>query len=236
MQRRSARATPAGSGSTAAGSGSDSPVRTLRSKASASARISRRSAGTTSPDAQQHQIARNQLPGKHVVYSPVSSDSGVRGSGLAQRLERLLAAVLGDDAGAHDRSQDHQHQQAVANFVEGDGQAAGDEEQDDERLARPGPDEAPERRLLRRLELIWTELGEPRRSLFWCEAERGVCAEPLQNGVDRKLCGSLGQVRKRVSRASSGALARQRSSVKPIRRAGSAARWSTFGRPPRRRP
>ncbi len=49
MLRRSARAAPSLSGSTDAGSGSDSPVRALRSKLNASARNNLRSAGTTSP-------------------------------------------------------------------------------------------------------------------------------------------------------------------------------------------
>ncbi len=236
MAWHSAIAAPSGSGSTEPGSGSDSPVRTLRSKARASAADQPQVCRCDVSDPEEHDVAGDQFASQHVVYLAASPDSGVRGRGLAKRFERLLAAVLGDDARTHDRGQDHEHQQAVADFVQGDRQTAGDEEQDDERLARAVPEEAQQRCLANRFQLVRTEPGGPLRGLFLCETGGRIRPEPLQHGVGGHLRGDAGQVRNRVGRASRGALAGGEIHGNLRFEPGPLLGCHAPGRPPRRRP
>ncbi len=224
-------AAPSASGSTAPGSGSDSPVRTLRSNASA--------VGPNEPQVGRHHVAGteqddvawDQLAREDIVDLAVPPDAGGGCRGFAQRLERLLAAVLGDDAGPDDRGEDHQDEQAVPDFVERDRQAAGDEQHDDERLARAVPEQPQQRDVADFFELIRTELREPRGGLFICEAGGGIGPESLENGDRWKVRSEARKVAGRIGGARALALAGGQVHGNPPNRAGSAARSSRYRAP-----
>ena len=163
---------PSGSGAIAAGSGRDSPVRTLRSKLRASARVKRgdrpeprrrSGAGRCRPEPARGSSTSSILP--------APPDAGDRRRRLAQRLERLLAAVLGHDARADDRGQDHQHEQPVADFVEGDSEQPAMNNRTTNGSRAPSQKSRQQRGLAVRLELIRSEQSEPRSEVSsWCEA------------------------------------------------------------------
>ena len=83
---------------------------------------------------EEDDVTRHEARGGHVEDRPVPPDAAHRGARLAERLERPLAAVLGEDVGTDDRREREQDEDAVADLAERDGQDAGDQEQDDERL------------------------------------------------------------------------------------------------------
>ena len=91
------------------------------------------------PSPQQHEVAGHEFARRHILYVASAPHASHGRRGIAQRLQGLFATILGDNSGADDRGQDHQDEQAVAYFVEGNRQAAGDEKQDDERFARSVP-------------------------------------------------------------------------------------------------
>ena len=142
IDRRSARVLSTGPGSTTPGSGIDSPVSTLRSRTSRSARVKRMSAGTTSPTRN-----RTMSPGTtprcfEVHHSALAPDPCPRGGCRPKSFERLLASILRCDFSSHKRDEAGQDQQAVPQLADERGTDAGDEQHENERL-HDGPDDHP---------------------------------------------------------------------------------------------
>ena len=126
----------------------------LRSTSSRSARLTRRSAGTTSPPRR-----RTTSPGTRVAAATSSGDAPSpdtrhRRGGVAEGVERPLAAVFGHDVGAHDRQEPDQDEDAVADLVEEDRGEPGRGEEQDERLGRRVDDHPEHGFPLPRLELV----------------------------------------------------------------------------------
>ena len=112
-------------------------MRTLRSSSRRSARMMRRSAGTTSPPWRSDDVARHERRGRDDGDGPVAADPRDRRRGLAQRLERPLASVLGDDVGTDDRQQPGEYEQSVAHLADEHREHTSHREHEHERLRRP---------------------------------------------------------------------------------------------------
>ena len=162
-------------------SGIDSPVRTLRSSCRRSTRNRRRSAGTTSPPDSRTTSPGTRLAAVTCTTGPVPPDAGHRCAGVAQRLERPLAAVLGDDVRADDRDQADEHEQAVADLAEEHRPGARREEQEHERLRGRLDDEPPHARPPRRLQLVWPDPRRAPRRFGGFESGRRVDVQPTGN-------------------------------------------------------
>ena len=180
----------AASGSVRPCSGIDSPVSTLRSSCRRSTRISRRSAGTTSPPDSRTTSPGTRLAAMTCDDRPVAPDAGHRCAGIAQRLERPLAAVLGDDVRADDRDQADEHEQPVADLAEQHGTGARREEQQHERLRGRLDDEPPHARPLRRLQLVGPDPGGAPRSFGGSSPVGGSTASRSATAVAGRACAS----------------------------------------------
>ena len=130
---------------------------------------------------QQDDVARDEARGGDLRHRPVAPDAGHRCAGIAERLERPLAAVLGDDIRADDREQADEHEQPVAHLAEQHRQGARREEQEHERLRGRLDDEPPDARPLRRLQLVGPDPGGAPRGLGGFEAGGRVDRQPVGN-------------------------------------------------------
>ena len=119
-------------------------------------------------------------------HRPVPSDAGHRCACIAERLQRPLAAVLGDDIRADDRDQADEHEQSVARLAEQHRPGARREEQEHERLRGRLDDEPPHARPLRRLQLVGPDPGGAPRGLGGFEAGGRVDGQPVGNRRGRQ--------------------------------------------------
>ena len=114
--RRSATTIPGGSGSTAADSGTDSPVRMLRSATNRSTRRSRSRPGRYHRSAagrchrERARMQRRRRPARLAEHGRVALTP-------PSALRVLVAAVFGHDVGADDRDEPAEDQQTVADLA-----------------------------------------------------------------------------------------------------------------------
>ena len=95
---RSVTSVSPSSGSVILPCGTDSPVRadSFRRRLPLSTR--RRSAGTTSPESRQYDVARHQFGGVDFLLLAITQDAGRNALHLAQRLHRARRAEFGEEA------------------------------------------------------------------------------------------------------------------------------------------
>ena len=82
--------------------------------------------------------------------------TNAREGGVTQGGERALRPITREHIGSDDRHETCQDQDAVAHFTEQDGQASGDEQEDDERFHDGAADGPQDRRPRNLLELVRT--------------------------------------------------------------------------------
>ncbi len=107
---------------------------------------------------EEHDISRHERRGRDDGDGPVAADPRDRRRGLAQRLERPLAAVLGDDAGTDDRQQPGEYEQSVAHLADDHREHTSHREHEHERLRDRLDQHPPERVALRVLERVGSGL------------------------------------------------------------------------------
>ena len=113
---------------------------------------------------QQDHVARDEARSDDLRDRPVPPNARHRCACIAERLQRPLASVLGDDVRADDRDQADEHEQPVADLAEQHRPGARREEQQHERLCGRLDDEPPHARPLRRLQLVGADPGGAPRS------------------------------------------------------------------------
>ena len=142
-------------------SGIDSPVSTLRSSSRRSARDDPDVGRDDVAALEQDDVARHELGGGQDGHRPVATDAGRGSRRVAKRLERPLAAVLGDHVGTDDRQQAGEHEQPVTQLADEDRQEPGRRQHEHEWLRRRTKDHPPDRLPSRRVERVRAARGGP---------------------------------------------------------------------------
>ena len=126
------------------------------------------------PGPDQEDVARNDECRLDVERPTCPTNRRPRSGRRPQLGQGAVGAVLGDHVRADDRQQADEDEDPVAGLADDDGEEAGPEEQEDERLRRRVEDEAEQGRGLANLDLVASVADEAARRLGVGQPGRGI--------------------------------------------------------------